>query len=109
DRDCFAELVIGPATSGRRRTDWQPLLVFLLVFVISLDRTTELDRHWIAVTILGLAHFEPNPTFADAILADIGLLDALETYADVALERVRFVIRTARVVGQPVGRSVCRS
>ena len=80
-----------------------------LVFVIRLDWATELDRQWIAVTIFGLAHFDTNPTFADAILADIGLLDALETYADVALEHVRFVIRTARVVGQPVGRSVCRS
>src|SRR6516225_11983475 len=92
-----------PAFAG---TSGQQDCLFLLVLEIYLDRSGELDRQRIAIAILGLANFDPYPAFADAIFADIGLLDALEAYADIALERVGIVIRAARIVGQSIGRPI---
>ena len=89
-------------TSCRLPTD----LALLFILEIRLDRAGELDRQRIAVAILGLADLDANPAFADAIFADIGLLDAFEAYADVALEHVGIVIRAARIVGLSIGRLV---
>src|SRR5579872_6872545 len=75
-----------------------PCLLLFLLLVIGLDRAGQLDRQRVAVAILGLANLDPNPSFADAVFADILLLDALEADADVALDRVGVVERTARIV-----------
>src|SRR5262249_9075189 len=80
--------------------------LLLLLLKICFDRAAELDRQWIAVAVLGLADFDPNPALADAIFADVGLLGALEAYADIALERFGIVERTSRIVRQTVGRSL---
>src|ERR1700691_2764870 len=73
---------------------------------IRLDRAAELDGQRIAVAVLGLARGDADPAFADTIFLDIGLLDALEADADVALERLDVVIRAARIVRQAVGRGI---
>src|ERR1700733_8417804 len=75
---------------------------------IRLDRAGELDGQRIAVAVLGLAGRDADPAFADAIFLDVGLLDALEADADVALERLDVVIRAARIVRQAVGWGVGR-
>src|SRR5882757_2019873 len=73
---------------------------------IRLDRAAELDGHGIAVAVLGGRVRHPDPSFAHAILLDIGLLDALESYADAALEQCGVVERAAGVVGEAVRRMV---
>src|SRR5215469_14778549 len=75
--------------------------LFLLFLKIRLDRSGELDGQRIAMAILGLAHLDPDPAFAD-----VGFLGALEAYADIALERLVVIIRTARVIGETVGRLI---
>src|SRR5262249_42307396 len=40
--------------------------LLLLLLKICLDRTAELDRQWIAVAVLGLADFDPNPALRKA-------------------------------------------
>src|ERR1700722_15839667 len=62
----------------------------LLGFIpkIRLDRTLNLQRQRIAVAILGVAGGHAHPAFADAILLDVGFLDALEANADVAREHI---------------------
>jgi hypothetical protein len=48
----------------------------------------------------------PNPSFADAVLLHVVLLDALEAYADAALEHLGVIEGAAGVVGEAVGRIV---
>src|SRR5580704_11690521 len=73
---------------------------------IRLDRAGKLDGQRIAVTVLALAGLDADPTFADAIFGDVGLLDALEAHADVALEDLGVVVRAARVGRQAIGQGV---
>src|SRR5262249_30764910 len=80
--------------------------LLLLLLKIRLDRSAQLDRQRIAMAVLGLADFDANPTLADAIFADIGLLGAPEAYADIALERFGVVERTSRIVRHTVGWSL---
>jgi hypothetical protein len=60
------------------------------------------------VAILGRAGGHPDPALADAILLDIGFLDALEADADAPLQQGGVVVGAVRVVRQPVGRGIGR-
>src|SRR5262245_42840685 len=92
--------------------------LLLLLLKICLDRAAELDRQWIAVAVLGLADFDPNPALRKAILLDVRLLDALEAYPYVMLKNFGLVIGAMRVVREPIwwlvwhrilrGRPFCR-
>src|SRR5579862_1650197 len=82
-----------------------PLFIMrFFIFEIYLDRPGELDGQRIAVAIFGRAGFDADPTFADAIFGDVGLLDAFETHADVALEHLGVVIGALRIGRQAVRR-----
>src|SRR5262249_1021657 len=61
------------------------------------------ERHYRPLKLESIAG---NLALADAIFADVGLLGALEAYADIALERFGIVERTSRIVRQTVGRSL---
>src|SRR5450755_3507662 len=65
-----------------------------------------LDRQGVAVAILGVARRDPHPSLADAILLDIGLLDALEANADIARKHGFVVIRAFRIGRETVGQLV---
>src|SRR5580700_2165603 len=73
---------------------------------IRLDRAGKLDGQRVAVTVLALAGLDADPALADAIFGDVGLLDALEAHADVALEQLLVVVRAAWVGGETVGQGV---
>src|SRR5206468_12580216 len=77
-----------------------------LVAEIRLDRAVHLDRQRVAVAVLGVARGDAHPALADAILLDIGFLDALEANADVAREDLGIVIRTVRIDRETVGELV---
>src|SRR6187397_3133475 len=81
----------GDAVSGR------------LVAEIRLDRAVHLDRQRVAVAVLGVARGDAHPALADAVLLDIGFLDALEADADIAREDVGVVIRAVRIDRKTVG------
>jgi hypothetical protein len=51
----------------------------------------------------GLAGGHPHPAFADAVLVDIGLLDALEADADAALEQFGIVEGAVGLVARRSG------
>src|SRR5437763_15337740 len=97
-----------PSRAAYAATSRKESRLLLLVLVKCFDRSSELDRQWIAKAILGLADFGADPAFADAVLADICLFDALEANANVVLERLGVVIGATRVVGQPIGRRIVR-
>src|SRR5882672_9055054 len=82
---------ISRKTSGRR-----------LVAEIRLHRAVDLDGERVAVAILGSACGHPHPAFADAILLDIGFLDALEANADIARQHLFIVVRASRIGRQTV-------
>src|SRR5262245_45549075 len=90
----------GPRLPAATRSAW------FFIAEIGLDGPVQLDRQRIAVAVLGLAGGHPDPAFADAILFDIGLLDALEADADVAFQHGGVVIGAVRIVGEAVGRCV---
>src|SRR5215212_4653528 len=77
-----------------------------LVPEIRLDWAVHLDGQRVAVAVLGVAGGDTHPALADAVLLDIGLLDALETDADVAREDVGVVIRAVRIDRETVGELV---
>src|SRR4051794_32415958 len=68
-----------------------------LIAKIWLDRAVHLDGQRVAVTVLGVAGGDAHPTLADAIFLDIGLLDALETNADIARQHLGIVVRAVRI------------
>lgn len=74
--------------------------------VESLDGALDGDQHGVAVAILGLGGGDLHPTFADAVLLDIGALLAVHANADLVLETLRHMVRAARVGRQTVGQ--CR-
>src|ERR1700682_6641199 len=61
-----------------------------------------LDRQGVAVAILGVACRDPHPALTDAILLDVGLLDALEANGDIARQHVGIVIRAFRIARKTV-------
>lgn len=74
--------------------------------VESLDGALDGDQHGVAVAILGLGGGDLHPTFADAVLLDIGALLAVYANADLVLEALCHMVRAARVGRQTVGQ--CR-
>ena len=62
----------------------------------------KLDRHGVSGAILRFACNDANPAFADAILFDVGLLDAVEADADFALQNLFVEVRALWVVAKPV-------
>lgn len=74
--------------------------------VESLDGALDGDQHGVAVAILGLGGGDLHPTFADAVLLDIGALLAVHANADLVLEALCHMVRAARVGRQAVGQ--CR-
>src|SRR6478672_6366131 len=74
-----------------------------LVSKIWLDRAVNFYSERVAVAILGVACGHPHPALADAVLLDIGLLDALEANADVARQHLGIVVRAFRVGRQTIG------
>src|SRR5262245_33283344 len=91
--DCFADE--RETASGRR-----------LIAEIRLDRAVHLDRQRVAVAVLGITGGDAHPALADAVLLDIGLLDALESNADIAREDLLVVIRAVRIDRETVGKLV---
>src|SRR5713226_6867574 len=73
-----------------------------LVAEIRLHRAVDLDGERIAIAILGGARGHAHPALADAILLDIGFLDALESNADVARQHLLIVVRAFRIGRQTV-------
>src|SRR5258708_605044 len=73
-----------------------------LVAEIRLHRAVDLDGERIAVAILGGARGHAHPALTDAILLDIGFLDALESNADVARQHLLIVVRAFRIGRQTV-------
>lgn len=71
--------------------------------VEGLDGALDGDQHGVAVAILGLGGGDLHPTFADAVLLDIGALLAVHANADLVLEALRHMVRAARVGRQTVG------
>lgn len=71
--------------------------------VEGLDGALDGDQHGVAIAILGLGGGDLHPTFADAVLLDIGALLAVHANADLVLEALRHVVRAARVGRQAVG------
>src|SRR6267154_6128499 len=61
----------------------------------------------IAVAILGIACRHPYPALADAVLLDIGFLDALEANADVAGKHLGIIVRAFRIGRKTIGELVC--
>ena len=79
---------------ANRRKEAKPAdgaLILGLVPEIRLHRAVELDRQRIAVRSLRLARGHADPALADAILFDIGLLDALEADADAPFQQLGVV------------------
>ena len=68
---------------------------------IGLDLALELRRQD-AGAVDRLSDGDPDPSFADAIFLDIGLLDAVETNADATLEKLGVVEEALRIRGKPV-------
>src|SRR5579863_3626895 len=77
-----------------------------LVAKIRLDRAMHLDGERVAVAVPGVARGHAHPALADAILLDIGLLDALETDADVARKHLGIVIGAFRIGRETVRQSI---
>src|ERR1700748_14941 len=75
---------------------------------IRLHRSLELDGHGVAVAVLGVTRGDTDPSLADAVFLDVGLLDTLEADADPALEELGVVVGTVGVGGQPVGGRIVR-
>src|SRR6267154_1961399 len=73
-----------------------------LVAKVRLHRAVHLDGERIAVAVLGVACRDPHPALADAILLDVGFLDALEANADIARQHVGIVVRAFRISREPV-------
>src|SRR5258705_12356026 len=71
-----------------------------------LDRAMNFYGERVAVAILGVACRYPYPALADAVLLDVGLLDALEANADVAGQHLGIVVRDFRVGRETVGKLV---
>ena len=71
--------------------------------VEGLDGALDGDQHGVAIAILGLGGGDLHPTFADAVLLDIGALLAVEANADLVLEALCHMVRAARVGRQTVG------
>src|SRR5208337_4323135 len=76
-----------------------------LVLEIHFHRAGKLDGQRIAVAVPGLAGLDFDPALADAVFGDVGLFDALEADADVALQKLGVVIRALWIVGEPVRQS----
>src|SRR6185437_3107768 len=70
---------------------------------IGLDLALIFYRHWIAMTVHGLAHGQPHPALADAIFLDIVAVHAVETHAHAPLQQLGVVIRALGIGGKPVG------
>jgi hypothetical protein len=81
-------------------------LLRVVVAPVGRDHALQLDGHRVALAVDGLAGGDADPALADAVLVDIGLLDAVEHDAHAALEDVGVVVRAAGVGGQAVGRRV---
>src|SRR6516165_7968034 len=73
-----------------------------LIPKIRLDRPVNFDSQLVAVAVFGAAGGDADPALADAIFLDIGLLDALETDADIARQDLRVVVRAVRIDRQAV-------
>ena len=73
---------------------------------IGLDQALQLDGDGIALAVDGLADGQAHPALADAIFLDIGLLDALEAYADAARQDRVVIIGALWIDAQAVGRGV---
>lgn len=54
------------------------------------------------MTIHSPAHRDANPTFADAVFLDVGLLGSVKTDADIALEDFLVVVRAFGINAQTV-------
>lgn len=99
----------GPETKHRRKAGVlgsQPLVrggAMAGLGVESLDGALDGDQHGVAVAILGLGGGDLHPTFADAVLLDIGALLAVHANADLVLEALGHMVRAARVGRQAVG------
>src|SRR6266851_6135496 len=100
--DCF--VAIAP------RNDETQLSGGVLVAEVRLNRAVDLDGERVAVAIPGVARRDAHPALADAIFLDVGFLDALEAYADVARQHIGIVVRALRIgretVGQLVGHGI---
>src|SRR4030088_646880 len=92
--DCFVAIAA--------RNDETRLSRWILVAKIRFDRAVNLDRQRVAVTILGGACGHAHPALADAILFDVGLLDALEANADIARQYIGVVVRALRIGRQTI-------
>ena len=64
------------------------------------------EGHGVAATVKRFADRQPDPTFRYAVLGDIGVFHAFETYADAAVERSLVEIRAAVVEGKAVRRGI---
>src|SRR5687767_10002799 len=73
---------------------------------ICLDGAAELDRHGIAVAVLGVAGRDANPALAHAVLFHVRLLDALEADSDAPLEQGGVEVRALRIGREAVRRGV---
>ena len=71
--------------------------------VESLDGAFDGDQHGVAIAILGLGGGDLHPTFADAVLLDIGAYLAIEADANLVFEALGHMVRAARVGGKVVG------
>src|SRR5262249_39404734 len=78
----------------------------LLVAEVRLDGAMHLDRQRVAVTVLGISRGDAHPALPDAILLDLGFLDALEANADIAREDLGIVVRAVRIDRKTVGKLV---
>src|ERR1700692_3740909 len=66
----------------------------------------DLDGQRVAVAILGITRGHANPSLADAIFLDIGLLHALEANADVARQHRFVVVRALRIGRETIGQLI---
>src|SRR5476649_1045169 len=94
----------------RKTCSWlQPSSVWLcmrliLLLEVRFDLALQLDRERVALAIDGLADGDPDPTLAEAILLDVGLLLAVELDADAFGEQRLVVVRALGVDGKAVGK-----
>lgn len=68
-----------------------------------LDPALQLDQQRLPLAVHSLAGGHLDPGFAEAVLLDIGAVDAIEADADIVLKHRRHVVRAAGVDGQVVG------
>src|SRR5687768_16204940 len=85
----------------------------ILLLEIRFDLAAELDGQRIALAVDRLADGDADPTFADAILLDVGLFLAVELYADAARQQRLVIVRALgigrKAVGQLGRRCVCHA